>query len=57
MSNNFHEKVYVPQCGKWMLSHRGCKYLIFLHIYTVIAQKYDPFQEYSVKKGQCAYPF
>ena len=25
---------------------------VFLHIYTVIAPMYDPFQEYSVKKGQ-----
>ena len=24
----------------------------FLHIYTVIAPMHDPFQEYSVKKGQ-----
>ena len=34
-----------------MLSHRGGKYWVFLHIYTVIAPMYDPFQEYSVKKG------
>ena len=44
------KKCTYPLCGQWMLSHRGGRYWVFLHIYTVIAQMYDPFQEYSVKR-------